>query len=184
MAGGEFIGDVRTRWMTGSGGDRDMMLTRTFKFKDSDGKVWSAPRGAIVNGASIPAALWTFGPPYVGDYRFASVVHDHYCVTQTETWQATHYMFYEGCRAGGVGMIVAKAMYAAVYIGGPRWKVKKRGMFGRIIKDKGEENFESFEAAPQPDMDHAKFEALQDWIKSDDPDISQIEAKSNEMMVG
>ena len=63
---GEFIGDVRTRWLTGDGNDRDMELTRTFRFRDSDGKVWTAPRGSVINGASIPAALWTFGPPYVG----------------------------------------------------------------------------------------------------------------------
>ena len=181
---GEFIGEVRTRWLIGEDGDRDMELMRTFKFKDSKGKIWTAPRGSIINGASIPAALWTFGPPYVGGYRFASVVHDHYCVTQTETWQATHYMFYEACRAGGVGLIKSKAMYAAVYIGGPRWKVKKRGLFGRVLKDQEDDAFESFEAAPQPDMDQEKFQQLQDWIESDDPDISKIEEKSNEMMMG
>lgn len=181
---GEFIGEVRTRWLIGEDGDRDMELMRTFKFKDSDGKVWTAPRGTIINGASIPAALWTFGPPYIGGYRFASVVHDHYCVTQTETWQATHFMFYEACRAGGVGLLKSKAMYAAVYIGGPRWKMKKRGLFGRVLKETEDDAFESLEAAPQPDMDPEKFEALQAWIESDDPDISKIEEKSNEMMAG
>ena len=93
-------------------------------------------------------------------------------------------MFYEGCRAGGVGLIRSKAMYAAVYIGGPRWKVKKRGLFGRILKDDEQDAFESLEAAPQPDMDPRKFGELQAWIESADPDISKIEEKSNAMMAG
>ena len=183
---GEFIGDVRTRWLTGDGGDRDMVLTRTFKFKDSDGKVWTAPRGSVVNGASIPAALWTFGPPYVGDYRFASVIHDHYCVSKTETWQDTHYMFYEGCRAGGVGLIKAKAMWAAVHFGGPRWPApSKRSllqrMTGRKAKPANDEAFESLNTNAEPKMEAKDFEALSDWIESSDPDISAIKAKGAEM---
>ena len=180
----EFIGEVRARWMTGTENDRDMILLKPFKFRDKNGKIWTAPKGSTINGASIPAALWTFGPPYVGNYRFASVVHDHYCVVQTESWQDTHYMFYEGCRAGGVGLIKSKAMYAAVYIGGPRWKVKKRGLFGRILKTQDEDDdFESLgDPAPQPDMDQEKFRQLQEWIESDNPDISRIEEVSTNLM--
>lgn len=183
---GEFIGEVRTRWLVGDGGDRDMVLLRSFGFKDSDGKVWTAPRGSVVNGASIPAALWTFGPPYVGDYRFASVIHDHYCVSQTETWEDTHYMFYEACRAGGVGLIKAKAMWAAVHFGGPRWPAPdKRNWFGRIMrrgaKPADTEAFESLGGSSAPKMGAEDFEALSAWIESNDPDISAIKAKGAEM---
>ena len=185
----EFIGEVRTRWLIGEDGDRDMELTRTFKFKDKKGKVWTAPRGSIINGASIPAALWTFGPPYVGGYRFASVVHDHYCVTQSETWQDTHYMFYEACRAGGVGLVKSKAMWAAVHFGGPRWPApRKRSLLGRIMgrpaKPAEDDAFESLESLDEPKMNAEEFEALSEWIQSNDPDISKIKEKGAEMASG
>ena len=80
------------------------------------------PKDTEVDGASIPRAFWSaFGPPFVGDYRRASVVHDHYCVTKDKPWKAVHRMFHEGCLAGGVPKGKAKLMYLAVRNFGPRW---------------------------------------------------------------
>ncbi|MGI4863531.1 MAG: DUF1353 domain-containing protein [Janthinobacterium lividum] len=98
---------------------------RRFYFTQAtDGTVWEAPSGSIVNGASIPRVLWTLvGSPFTGDYVYASIVHDVACDTRTRPWRDTHYMFYLACLAGGTRPGRAKLMYLAVRNFGPRWPV-------------------------------------------------------------
>ena len=118
---GRFVGTVATRWVTP---DRDMELLEDFTYIDPLGRRWTARRGLIINGASIPRALWTIvGSPFTGEYRNASVVHDAACALQIDTWEHTHEMFYYAMRAGGVGDRRALFMFAAVYHYGPRWSV-------------------------------------------------------------
>ena len=115
----KFIGDVRVNWLNDS---REMQLLTTVLFQDKKGKHWVAPRGAIVDGASIPRFFWSFiGSPFSGKYRNASVIHDVYCVTKSEPRKAVNKMFYEAMRVEGVGRIKAKLMYYAVKVGAPRW---------------------------------------------------------------
>jgi len=117
---GEFVGDVVATW---DNDGRNMTLREDFVFIDTKERRWVAPAGSVVNGASIPAAFWTFiGGPFEGKYRNASVVHDVGCYEMTEPWEDVHWMFYEACRAGGVPEKTAKTMYFAVYHFGPRWE--------------------------------------------------------------
>ncbi len=137
---GKFVGEVQVEWVSHSGPDRDMKLLSDFSYVDAAGTPWRAPKGHVVNGASIPAIFWQIaGPPFVGDYRRASVVHDVYCDTRTESWKRTHRMFFHACRAGGVGEARAKAMYAAVYARGPRWEVATKDLeiFDGTMAQKG-----------------------------------------------
>ena len=121
---GFFENDVRVEWLTHPGADRKMQLLETFSFTDPNDKIWIAESGHTIDGASIPSLFWSIiGPPFVGDYRRASVIHDVYCDTRSESWRATHRMFYHACRAGGVSWLKARIMYAAVYAKGPRWDV-------------------------------------------------------------
>ena len=61
-------------------------------------------------------------------YREAALVHDAYCAEANRRgasygkapWQAVHRMFYEACLAGGTDAKKAMAMYAAVWMFGPR----------------------------------------------------------------
>ena len=78
---GSFSNDPQTRWITDDGApDRNMEILERFSFVDPKGREWVAPAGTVVNGASIPRALWTVvGSPYTGDYRRASIVHDKAC---------------------------------------------------------------------------------------------------------
>lgn len=115
---GHFRGQLRLELV----GGRDARLSAPFSYVDPRGTEWSAPRGSIVNGASIPQAFWSFiGGPWDGAYRQASVVHDVACESMHTSWQDTHRMFYEACRCGGVDERTAKMMYWAVYHFGPRW---------------------------------------------------------------
>ena len=121
---GTFQGDVVAQWLTHGGDDRDMKLLQAFAFIDPSGKRWVAPKGSIVNGASIPSVLWsTVGPPFVGDYRRATVIHDVACVEKTEPHERVHLAFYYGMRADGVGWLKANTMYQAVKQFGPKWNL-------------------------------------------------------------
>ncbi len=121
---GTFEGDVVARWLTHVGDDRDMMLLEDFAFTGPDAKRWIAPKGSVVNGASIPAALWsTVGPPFVGDYRRATVIHDVACDEKTEPHDQVHLVFYYAMRADGVGWLKANTMYQAVKQFGPKWSI-------------------------------------------------------------
>ena len=122
MAKGEFSGEPNAVWLTEGGApDRSMRLLETFWFRDPENKLWDAPAGAEVDGASIPRALWTVvGSPYTGDYRRASIVHDVACrraggdaVKRREADR----MYFHACRAGGCSIWQAIVLYIGVRIG-------------------------------------------------------------------
>ena len=76
-----FEGDFIFRWLeTPDSRHREMELQSEVAFVDNKGKRWIVPTSSKVDGASIPSFLWTFaGSPFVGNYRRASVIHDHFC---------------------------------------------------------------------------------------------------------
>ncbi|MDT0603482.1 DUF1353 domain-containing protein [Thalassotalea castellviae] len=113
-----FSGEVLARWLE----KREMELLQQTSFTDDNGHEWIAPKGAIVDGASIPRLFWFLvGSPFVGKYRRASVIHDVYCKTKSIAHKQVHKMFYNAMRCDGVGRIKAKTMYLAVKLGGPKW---------------------------------------------------------------
>jgi Protein of unknown function (DUF1353) len=105
---------------------RTMVLVQNFTYTDPDSNVWIAAKDSPVNGASIPQIFWSFvGGPFEGKYRNASIVHDTECTEPYKHhWREVHRMFYFASRAGGVGLLRAKVMFAAVYHFGPRWEWK------------------------------------------------------------
>lgn len=127
---GSFVGEIVAKWLPDN---RAMELIQDFTYLDQAGKRWRAPKGSVVDGASIPRAFWSaIGGPFEGAYRNASVVHDVACVEKSETWQSVHRMFYNAMRANDVDEIKAALMYAAVYRFGPRWN-KPKTVWGRIF---------------------------------------------------
>ena len=117
----QFSGDPETIWIGQPGSDRTMALLQDFWFIDRSGKRWDAPKATIIDGASIPRALWSFvGSPYTGDYRRASIVHDVACNNDEgdpHARRAADRMFYEACRAGGCSVWEATILYVGVRIG-------------------------------------------------------------------
>jgi len=101
-----------------------MILEDDFSYTDKDGKVWLAPKGAEINGATIPKILWsTVGSPFVGVYRRASVVHDYFVgegnnpdVSYQERREADK-MFYRACRTDGCSWKFAAVLYVGVSVG-------------------------------------------------------------------
>lgn len=126
---GRFEGEVVVRFILEAGDDRTMILEQPFKYVDQNGKSWNVPKGTAINGASIPRALWTAYPPFVGDYRIASVVHDHFCAElvvdeNSHDWREVQRMFYNACRCAEMDPATAKGFYAAVYAYWKAWSLK------------------------------------------------------------
>jgi Protein of unknown function (DUF1353) len=123
MSHGSFSGEPQTQWLTDPNlPDRNMRLLADFFFTDPAGRKWLTPKDYVVDGASIPRALWTtVGSPYTGDYRRASIVHDKACddaVNDPAARCAADRMFYHACRAGGCSIEEATLLYIGVRIGG------------------------------------------------------------------
>lgn len=116
---GRFIGKPVTEW-TGDG--RQMKLLNDFVFIDSRDRAWTAEKGGIIDGASIPRPFWSvMGGPFEGKYRNASIVHDAECVRKSSPANDVHRMFYDACLAGGVPKRKANYLYWAVANYGPQW---------------------------------------------------------------
>lgn len=130
---GDCSGAVETRWLEDG---RRMVLTSDYKYVDALSVEWHAPRGSVVDGASIPRFLWSsIGGPFAGKYRKASVVHDVACDAQERTWDQVHRMFYDACRCSGVSPFKARLMYAAVYHFGPRWGISPAQTFALAMQN-------------------------------------------------
>lgn len=117
---GKFSGNPKTEWLDETGTDRRMQLLEDFSYTDPNDKKWTAPKGRKIDGASIPAPLWSVvGSPYTGEYRRASVVHDIAVENATTSKQRkdADKMFYYACLAGGCSERQAQLLYAGVRIG-------------------------------------------------------------------
>lgn len=111
-------------------------------FVDSGKKTWTAPKGTLTDGASIPRVFVSVvGSPTSREFVNAAAIHDAYCGVgndeleqyHSDTWQNVHRMFYDALRVGGTPPKKAKVMYSAVYIGGPRWTMARNNRRGAEV---------------------------------------------------
>jgi len=146
---------------------RTAKLLADVSYTDSRSVLWLAPKGSIVDGASIPRAFWTFiGGPWEGRYRFASVIHDVACEERKRPWDETAEMFYEAMRCSGVRELKAKTMYYAVYKFGPQWPSPGlRGLFTSTRKAK---------QTSVPTAEEVR--RIKDFVAKTNPTLEQIKA--------
>ncbi|MFN9369549.1 MAG: protealysin inhibitor emfourin [Planctomycetia bacterium] len=159
---GRFDGTVVARWHDDG---RAMTLVAPFAYVDPRAVRWTAPSGAVVNGASIPRAFWSLvGGPFEGRFRNASVVHDVACAERTREWRDVHRMFHDACRCGGVGVALANTMFYAVWHFGPRWRFEERRgiVAGRPVL----ERVAVLEPVPEPAPELVRQVA--DWFMAHD----------------
>lgn len=117
---GSYSGNVKAEWNRDG---RTMTLLEKLVYVDPLDRKWIAPKGHVVDGASIPRFAWTLiGGPFEGKYRQSSVIHDVGCDKHWAPWNVVHEVFYMGMITSGVEEWRAKIMYAAVYHFGPRWE--------------------------------------------------------------
>lgn len=105
------------------------------------------------------------GSPFVGNYRRATVVHDHYCTTKSKPWQAVHRMFFDALIASDVRRLRAKVLYAGVLAGGPRWS-KVAGA------EPGQPRFRTV----IPEFSEADLRELEAWVVENDPALTELES--------
>lgn len=153
-------------------------MARTLDFVDNEGKRWQAPGGTLTDGASIPLLFVPIvGSPRTPEFRNAAALHDAYCgigneagpVFQGEPWPRVHRMFYDALVVGGTAPVKAKVMFAAVWIGGPRWH-PKTGREDRSLSslppdvlEKGLRRTKAFIEATDPAM--PRLMRYLDWIE-------------------
>ena len=183
---GEFVGMPESKWLIDG---RDMQLLKDFTYVDSRKKVWTAPAGSIINGATIPQAFWSIvGGPLEGKYRNASIIHDTECDRRGEPSEAVHYMFYEACRGGGLDEEKAKLMYWAVRWFGPSWKFAYQTLRKKVTLSDGRivEVVETPRVAvedkkasvPTPDL----VELATRYVKEKNPSTEELEGLSPEAL--
>ena len=160
-------------------------------FTDGEDLAWTAPRGTLTDGASIPRLLLS-----VTDGRFdrsflkAAVVHDAYCQTENEelpqyhsrTWQAVHRMFYEACLACGASQTLAGQMYAAVLLGGPRWDEPERDLepLSAEVRQIGLDGCVQFIEDSKPGA-----EEIDRWVEKREPvllEVNELERDAREAL--
>jgi len=105
-------------------------LAATLQFTDGVGQDWEAPKTTLTDGASIPPIFVPIiGFPREPQFEKAAALHDAYCgignedgpVYHGKTWQEVHRLLYDALVADGTPPLKAKIMFAAVWLGGPRW---------------------------------------------------------------
>jgi Protein of unknown function (DUF1353) len=110
-------------------------LSASLQFTDGEGRRWLAPEETLTDGASIPAVFVPMiGIPREPEFANAAALHDAYCGIGNETgpvyhaksWQEVHRLLYDALVAGGTDQTKAKIMFAAVWLGGPRWYEDRR----------------------------------------------------------
>jgi hypothetical protein len=171
---GYYSGAPETRWNPDG---RTMTLLSELRYTDPHGTVWVAPKGSVVDGASIPKYLWSLmGGPFEGKYRNASVLHDVAYEEHNRPWQDCDRMFYNAMRCSGVSVAEAKTMYYALYKFGHHWKfpvkrAKPVKVGGQIVA-KGEQIQRAVPVNPN------QINQARQWISSTNPSLEQIEARA------
>jgi hypothetical protein len=139
-------------------------------FVDSAGVEWVAPRGTRTDGASVPRlALPVTDGRFDKAFLKAAVIHDAYCQSDNEAvcpdqyrsrkWRAVHRMFYEASIAGGASEEIALVMFAAVWLGGPRWDDPEH----------------SLDQVPDERLE-VELAACSEWIGREKPTVQEVEA--------
>ena len=130
---------------------RIVTLDTQLTFTDGNGEKWIVPKGAVVDGASVPPWAWSFiGTPFVGKFRAASIVHDFYCDTKTRPWKDVHDSFYFGLMAAEMTTTKALVMWSAVRFFGPRWRNQ-------------DENGNCIDSCNSPEPEPAKYN--KEWFR-------------------
>ena len=99
----------------------ELVSTSPFAYVDPRGKRWYVWPGDRNNGLSTPPLSWRLMPPFSWREIRAGVLHDRYCVTQTEPSWEVHRMIYEAARCDHSSPPRAWGMWAGARWFGPRF---------------------------------------------------------------
>ena len=151
--------------------DHKLRLLEDFAFRDKNGRVWTAPRGGVIDGTSLPRALRLLpGLPPETEFRKASVLHDYHSRARVETWREVRRMLHSASLHEGLGPTEAKLLYAAVYAAGWRWEPRTSTCYRSC-------HAASTMLAWQPDVTQDELRPVLDWLRETDPSLDEIEQR-------
>lgn len=166
---------------------------KTIEFVDARPVKWVAPRNTLTDGASIPTLfLSSVGNPRSKEFLTAATLHDAYCGIGNENlpqyhsdrWQNVHRMFYDALRVSGTPPTKAKIMYAAVYLGGPRWYMPGEAPTAKVLPGivvvnaplvQGPTNTPLPRIVPKPILIEEMKAAIK-YIKTNNPSFQRLES--------
>jgi len=173
---GRFIGKVVVEWLDDDPFIPGIRLMEDFAFEDARGTTWLAPKGAVLDGRSVPLVFRDqFGVPFLGQYRKSSVLYDHYCNSMSEPWKAVHRMFYHAAVTEGVDDIEARLMYMTLYAGGLRWEMKGSSCYSHCHTSAAALTW-------KPDIQNVDLKSVAGWIRQSSPDLYAIDARMDEII--
>ncbi|MEM6697100.1 MAG: DUF1353 domain-containing protein [Bacteroidota bacterium] len=175
-ANGQFIPSHENQLKLLPKSETEFVTLEPISFEDNNGKLWTAPKGTITDGASIPKPLsGFFGGNTNKEHMHAAIIHDAYCAIankegsayQIETWQATHLMFYYACLVNGKSPFQAKLMYAGVRLGGPRWSLRGEAFtdLSKVPDEKLQEQMYYCEKWIKESGDSLTIGEIDDWME-------------------
>lgn len=159
-------------------------------FIDATNQKWAAPASTLTDGASIPPVfVKVIGDPKSREFINAATIHDAYCGVGNENgayynaapWPKVHRMFYDALRVGGTPKTKAKIMYAAVYMGGPRWNGARRPQVSRsaiTFSSKSipnPQNKNLLQRGVPASVMVAEMQRVKSFIERTDPSIGDLE---------
>jgi hypothetical protein len=151
--------------------DHKLRLQDAFAFRDEHGRMWPVPKGAVIDGTSVPRALRSLpGLPPETEFRKASTVHDYYSRTRQEGWREVRRMLYSASLHEGLAPGEAKLLYAAVYAGGWRWEPRTSSCYRSC-------HAAATMLAWRPDVTAAELQPVIEWLRESDPDLEEIERR-------
>jgi hypothetical protein len=163
-----FSGKVVFELIEEVGLDHKLRLLEDFSFRDDSGRLWLAPRGAVIDGWLIPRELRALnGLPLESEYRKSGVLLDYYSNAKTERWRDVHRMLYAASLAEGISPSEAKALYMTVYASGWRWEPRGSSCYGCHAA--------TAMLAWRPDAKASELAPLADWLPQADPTLAEIE---------
>jgi hypothetical protein len=151
--------------------DHKLRLLEEFSFRDGNGRVWTAPMGAVLDGWSVPRELRAVpGLPLDYEYRKAAVLHDHYSLTRAEPWRAVHRMLHAAALAEGIPPIEANTLYMTIYASGWRWEPQGSSCYGSC-------HAAASLLAWRPDATVAELAPIAVWLQTTPASLAEIEAR-------
>jgi hypothetical protein len=151
--------------------DHKLRLLEDFAFRDEHGHEWRAPKGALLDGWSIPRELRGLPSlPMESEFRKSAVVHDHFSQAKLARWRDVHRMLYSASVAEGIPPTEAKVLYMTVYASGWRWEPKGSSCYGSC-------HAAAAMLAWRPDATAAELAPIADWLQRSDPTLEQIEQR-------
>jgi hypothetical protein len=104
------------------------LLLDDYRFERASGVIWTARKGLIYDGGSIPKLLWGLSTnPWADDIIGPATIHDYYCKLGREraspySSSDVHYCFYDGLRVINVSASRARTRWLSVKTFGPKFR--------------------------------------------------------------